>query len=47
VTVLEPAARDPHPSRRPKSEPEDDLDRQDIEWWEEFEEDGGQRGSRR
>lgn len=47
VTVLEPAARDPHPSMRPKSEPEDDLDRQDIEWWEEFEEDGGQRGSRR
>ena len=47
VTVHAPAPPDPGPSSEPKSEAEDDLDRQDIEWWEEFDEDGGHSGSGR
>jgi hypothetical protein len=47
VTVHEPAPADRGPSSRPDSEPQDDLDRQDIEWWEEFEEDRGRDRSRR
>jgi len=40
VTVHEPSPIERSPSSKPQSEAEDDLDRQDIEWWEEFEEDG-------
>jgi hypothetical protein len=38
VTVNGPDLVDPVPSRAgPDSAPDDDLDHQDIEWWEEFE----------
>jgi hypothetical protein len=46
VTVHDPAPRHLNPTLKSDFEAEDDLDREDIEWWEEFEEDGGRQGSR-
>jgi hypothetical protein len=46
VTVHEPAPTDHDSSSGPDFTAEDDFDRQDIEWWEEFEE-GGERGPSR
>lgn len=46
VTVHAPAPSGPLTSSGTSSEPPDDIDREDIEWWEEFEDEKDREGPR-